>query len=202
MSNERKIIIVLLGFIFASCSPRTQETLIEREQAIGQNEAGGLFAEAKMISEIENWKDDPGKIVFLYVNFPPMSDNILVLQCKGVPVSSTESLEPNEGAPWNTGYSYWKVPVDGTDVATNEMAGRDGTFGEPVQYRQCLTVDGIYFDLPAMGVPYIVSSVPYTFAPSTVKRDFEGEARLLVAEEIIRRGGCVNNETLVEIPCP
>jgi hypothetical protein len=82
------------------------------------------------------------------------------------------------------------------------MTGRDGTFGDPVQYRQCMTVDGTYIDISNIGVPYLVSSVPYTFKPSTVKRDFESEARILKAEQIIRAGGCVNPETLLEQACP
>lgn len=199
-----KTIIIALAalFILIGCAS-TQGTVQQRNEAIGQPSAASNFAEAKQIADIETWKDDPGKIVLLYVNFPPNSDNIITVQCKGVPASSTESLEPNQGRPygWAEG-TGWRVPIDGTDTSTTEMAGRDGTFGDPVHFRQCLTVDGTYIDIPAYGVPYLVSSAPYTFKPTTTKRDFEAEARLLKAEEIIRRGGCVNNETLVEMPCP
>lgn len=197
-----RFIICFLSIILVSCAS-TQATVEQRNQAIGQPATASNFAEAKQISEIEQWKDDPGKIVILYVNFPPNSDNVLIVQCRGVPASSTESLEPNEGTPYGAFESgAWRVPIDGVDTATREMAGRDGTFGDPVHFRQCLTVDGSYIDIPAYGVPYLVSSVPYTFKPTTVKRDFEAEARLLKAEEIIKRGGCVNAETLLEEPCP
>lgn len=194
--------VMLLGLALGGCST-TQQSVQDRDAALGRAEGGAPsnYYEARQMQEIEAWKDDPGKIVHLYVNFPPGTDNILALQCKGVPGSSTESLEPNHGKPWN-GSGAWRVPIDGVDVATDEMTGRDGTFGDPVEYRQCMTVDGQYIDFPAIGVPYLVSSGLYTFPPSTVKRDFEAEARLLKAEEIIKRGGCVDNETLQEIVCP
>lgn len=194
-------ILIIMMILLTGCGA-VQQTIAEREAVLGQTDVSSNFAEAKQISDIEKWKDDAGKIVFWYVNFPPNSDNVLVLQCKGVPASSTESLEPNIGIPWTNTSTGWRVPVDGYDVNTSEMAGRDGSFGDPVPYRQCMTVDGQYHDIPAMGVPYLTSSALYSFPPSTVKRDFESEARLLVAESIIRRGGCVNPETLEEIECP
>ena len=191
-----------LVLVLSACTP-TQERIRERDVALGRQSTSenSNFQEALQIQDIEEWKDQPGKIVMWYVNFPPGSDNVIPLQCKGVPVSSTESLEPNIGIPYSSGSSKWRVPIDGVDTLTEEMAGRDGTYGDPVPYRQCFTVDGQYFDLPAMGVPYIVSSAVLSFPPSTVKRDFEAEVRLLQAEEIIKRGGCVDAETLVEIKC-
>lgn len=123
------------------------------------------------------------------------------VQCKGVPASSTESLEPNEGHPIGSGAASWRIQLDGQDVGTVEMAGRDGTFGDPVHFRQCMTVEGNYIDWPVYGVLVLVTSQSYTFPPATVQRDFETEARLLVAEEILKRGGCINAETLLEIPC-
>ena len=198
-----RVIAALIAMIVLVACGETQGTIQQRQEAIGQPAGASNFAEAKQIADIETWKDDPGKIVLLYVNFPPGSDNIVTVQCRGVPASSTESLEPNGGRPWGWAEGNgWRVPIDGTDVNTTEMAGRDGTFGDPVHFRQCLTVDGTYIDIPAYGVPYLVSSAPYTFKPTTIKRDFEAEARLLKAEEIIRRGGCVNAETLIEQPCP
>lgn len=132
-----------------------------------------------------------------------MTGGLLVppIQCIGVPASSTESLEPNVGRPYRNWSGYWQVPVDGIDIATEELAGRDGTFGDPVHARQCMTVDGHYVDIPAYGLPYLVTSQAYSFPDATVQRDFETEARLLIAEEILNRGGCINPETLIEIEC-
>lgn len=201
MKIKRLFAVTVVMLILSGCGA-VQETIQQREAIIGQRSATSNFAEAKQISDIENWKDDAGKIVFWYVNFPPGSDNILVLQCRGVPASSTESLEPNVGRPYAANGIGWRVPVDGYNVATEEMAGRDGTFGDPVHFRQCMTVDGQYIDIPAYGVPYLTSSAIYSFPPTTVKRDFETEARLLAAESIIRAGGCVSPETLAKIACP
>lgn len=197
---------IVVLFYLAACGTQ-QKAVVDRNAAIGQRTGSSNYFEAKQVDAIEQWKDDPSKIVLMYINFPPGSDNVISVQCQGVPASSTESLEPNGGAPYRDASlggstEYWVVPIDGVDVRTNEMAGRDGTFGEPVPYRQCLTTGGAYIDLPSMGVPYIVSSTAYTFPPSTVKPDFEANARMLAAEQLIRSGKCVNYETLLEIPCP
>jgi hypothetical protein len=64
-----------------------------------------------------------------------------------------------------------------------------------------MTVEGNYIDWPVYGVLVLVTSQSYTFPPATVQRDFETEARLLVAEEVLKRGGCINAETLLEVPC-
>ncbi len=195
------ILLILMAFIVGACS-RTQETIQERNEAIGERPADSNFQEAQQVAEVEDWKDLPGKIVNLYL-INPVTGGLLVpaVQCKGVPNSSTESLEPNSGAPWSALSSAWRVPVDGVDVGTTEMAGKDGTYGEPVPFRYCMSVDGHYYDFPTIGVPYLVSSASYTFPEATVNRDYETEAKLLIAEEILKRGGCINTETLLEIPC-
>lgn len=198
---------MLLVFFITGCG-QVQDTVQERNKAIGVVDKSNYY-EAQQIADIEEWKDVPGKIVFLYI-FPPNIDMVIVVQCKGVPTSSTESLEPNVGAPTNTGNSrsteYYSFVVPDTDggsqsITTNELAGRDGSFGEPVPYRQCMSIDGHYYDLPAMGMPYFVSSVPYTFPQATVQRDIEVEVRLMQAQQIIANGGCVNPETLEKVDC-
>lgn len=195
------LLILAAAVAFSACGA-TPTNVNDRNEAIGGLAEKTNYLEAKQINEIEKWKDQPGKIVTWYIEFPPESGNVLTLQCRGVPTSSTESLEPNIGDPWGS-IDGWRIPNPGDyDIWTQELAGRDGTFGDPVPYRQCFTVDGQYIDVPAIGVPYMVSSGLYTFAPSTVQRDFESEVRLLQAERLIAEGRCVNPETLVEIPCP
>lgn len=193
------LVVLLLTFI-TGCTP--QKTIEERNNVIGIRSATSNFQEAAQISETEDWKDIPNKIVNVYI-INPVTGGLLIspIQCQGVPNSSTESLEPNNGNPWSATQSAWRVPVDGLDVATTELAGRDGTFGDPVHFRSCMGVDGNYYDWPAYGALVIVTSASYTFDDATVKRDFEAEARLLKAEEIIKRGGCIHPETLEEIPC-
>lgn len=194
------VLMLIASLILASCA--TQETISERNDAIGEFNVNSNFEEAKQISDVEKWKDSPGKIVNLYL-INPVTGGLLVppIQCKGVPNSSTESLEPNSGYPRGS-MNAWLVPIDGTDVYTTEMAGRDGTFGDPVDFRYCISVDGNYYDFPSMGLPYLVTSASYTFPSATVSRDYETEAKLLIAEEIIKRGGCIDVQTLQEIPCP
>lgn len=193
------LLVTLLSLIMAGCA--TQETIDKRNEVLGERSADSNFFEAQQINDIEDWKDDPSKIVNVYI-INPVTGGLLIptIQCKGVPASSTESLEPNVGSPSGASTS-WRVPVDGRDIYTQELAGRDGSFGDPVHFRQCMSVDGNYHDWPVYGVLVLVSSSSYTFPDSTVKRDFEAEARLLKAEEIIRKGGCVNVETLEEIAC-
>lgn len=180
----------------------TQATVEERNAVLGERSASSNFFEAQQINAIENWKDDPAKIVFVYV-LNPATGGLLIppVQCQGVPASSTESLEPNDGSSSSAmGYGF-QVPVDGYDIYSFELAGRDGTFGDPVHFRQCMTVEGHYIDFPAYGLPYLVTSQSYTFPDPTIKRDYETEAKLLQAEKIIERGGCIDTETLEEIEC-
>lgn len=199
--------IVLFAFmliavvLLAACG--TNAGLEARNEALGDTERNiteGNFQEAQQIDAVEAWKDQEGKIVNLYI-LNPVTGGLLVdpIQCIGVPNSSTESLEPNRGTRYSG--AFWRVPVDGLDIYTDEIPGKDGTFGDPVHFRYCLGVDGNYFDFPAYSLPYLVTSASFTFEPATVKRDFEGEARLLVAEEILKRGGCIDPTTLVEIDC-
>jgi hypothetical protein len=196
-------VTVLLAATLLLVGCATQETIVERTEILGERPAESNFQEAQQIAAAEDWKDLPGKIVNLYL-INPVTGGLLVppVQCLGVPNSSTESLEPNHGSPRGAlSGSYWLVPIDGVDVLTDELAGKDGTFGEPVAFRYCMSVDGHYYDFPSLGVPYLISSASYTFAEATVNRDYETEAKLLIAEDILNRGGCINVETLQEIPC-
>ncbi len=204
MSKRKVFNYLVISFVLillTACGVQ-QEAVQERNEIIGTNNADGNYFEAQQISDIEKWKDNPDKIVNVYL-INPVTGGLLVppIQCQGVPASSTESLEPNVGIPRGTA-GYWVVPLDGVDVLTDEMAGRDGTFGEPVAFRQCLSIDGNYYDFPALGLPYLVSSASYTFPDATVSRDFETEIRLLQAEQLLKEGKCINPSTLQEIPCP
>lgn len=195
------IVLVLAALVLGGCG-RTQETVEQRNLILGERSAASNFFEAQQINAIENWKDDPAKIVFVYI-LNPATGGLLVppIQCQGVPASSTESLEPNDGGTTSSMEWGFMVPVDGYNIYSNELAGRDGTFGDPVHFRQCMTVEGHYIDFPAYGLPYLVTSQSYTFPDPTIKRDYETEAKLLQAEKIIEQGGCIDVETLEEIEC-
>lgn len=202
----KKLVVLIAVSLFtllslSACSS-TSEVMQERNQVLGERDAASNFLEAQQITTAEDWKDQPGKIVNVYL-LNPVTGGLLIdpIQCMGVPNSSTESLEPNSGYSGNSLSYLWRVPVDGADIYTDEMPGKDGTFGDPVHFRYCMSVDGNYFDFPAYGLPYLVSSASFTFPDATVKRDFEAEARLMIAEEVLKRGGCVDPSTLDEIKC-
>ncbi len=197
-------VLIVLAVLMSSCAVPVNKNIEARNLAMGEVERAvgeGNFQEAKQVLAVENWKDQVGKIVNLYL-IDPVAGGLLVppIQCMGVPNSSTESLEPNTGYASRLEY-LWNTPVDGWDIWTSEIPGKDGTFGDPVAFRYCLGVDGNYYDFPALGIPYLVTSASFTFEPSTVKRDYEAEGRIMIAEEVLRRGGCVDPTTLVEIEC-
>lgn len=191
------ICLVLLG----ACAP-VSEREKAKQVALGDLPDKVNFLEAKQIVAIEQWKDDPGKIVNVYILNPATGGLwIPTIRCVGVPTSSTESIEPNIGSPYvKSSGGRWRVPIDGIDVLTEEMSGRDGTYGDPIAYRQCMDVTGQYHDWSQF-TQVVVSSADYAFSEATVKRDFEAEARLLQAEEILKNGGCIDTETLLEKEC-
>lgn len=169
------------------------------------------YLEAKMMQDIEEWKDTPNKIVILYINFPPFSDNVIPVRCQGVPISSTEDLEPQFGKEYyrgrdNAGQGSARsfiVPVDGVEVVTEELAGRDATFGDSVPSHECLLTDGNYINVVADGsTPHFSSSAFFTFPNTTVERNAEMELRIKRAELMLEQGKCVDYETLEEQPCP
>lgn len=207
----RKFILLLMLFMLSvgvtACGGTVQQSVEDRNRVLGQEGNGGdsNYQEALQIQKVEKWKDQVGKVVNVYL-INTYTGLLLAppIQCQGVPNSSTESLEPNTGVPYtSSSLGGWKVPIDGVDVITQEMAGRDGTYGDPVPFRYCLDVAGAYHDWPAEPgtvFPYITSN-SYTFEPSTIQPDFEAAARIAMMEAILGRGGCVNPETLLEVKC-
>lgn len=196
----RKLVFFIAMMIVLSACETTQNTVAERNATVQKSTTKSNFYEYRQMLEIEEWKDIPGKPVNAYIFIP--NGDVLTVRCKGVPTSSTESNEPNYG--W-TGYtlSYgFNVPQDGADVYTTEQAGRDGTFGEPVPFRQCMSVDGQYYDWSAIGgLPVLITSAAYTFESPTTERDLDTEVKLLQVQTILARGGCVDADTFEEIKC-
>jgi hypothetical protein len=196
--------LVALVVVLAGCGPTTQESVANRqaavEQAVGPTDTRA-YAEAIQMARIEQWKDDEQKIVNWYI-FNAATGNLLIppVRCIGTPISTTEDMEPGSGTPRSSASSYFLVPVDGVDILTQEVAGRDATYGDEVPAWECLTVEGQYIRI-GMFTPNLVSSASFTFPPATVQRDLETEVRLEQAKAIIQRGGCVNAETLIEQPC-
>ncbi len=157
-------------------------------------------AERAQLLAIEEWKDERGASpVFMYVIVPMTGELLFSAICQGVPTSSTESSEPNQAYSSSAlGYGFIAPDDDGRTIFTTEQMGRDGTYGEPVSYRQCMTPDGRYFDVPPSMA--IVSSVPLTFPSAGIEIDLAMEARRMQAEQIQERGGCIGDD-LLERPC-
>jgi hypothetical protein len=205
MHWKRWVGMVVVVAALVGCA-RTQTGVQGARDAISQAVGDGgarAYVEAVMMARIEEWKDDEAKIVNVYF-FNPATGALLInpVRCIGTPVSTSEDLEPGLADPRGAS-SWWVPPLFPGDVGmwTNEVAGRDSTFGDEVPGYECLTVDGQYMRWPAT-FPALVSSASYTFAPPTVQRDLASEIQLEQARAIIQRGGCVNPETLQEQPCP
>lgn len=210
--NRRAVLIVaILTIVFAMiggcASPATQDIVNERNIAIaGISDGVQNFEEAKQIEITEAWKDNPGKTVYVYLFNMALGGLVTApIQCEGVPNSSTESIEPNIGGP-----DYWpnrtsvptdtypfRVPIsDDESVLTFEMSGKDGTYGDPVPFRYCMTKDGQYYDFPANGVPYLISSELIIFPEPRVVEDLPTQIAKERAIYLIQQGKCVDINTL------
>lgn len=201
--------LAMLGLLFvmgiAACST-PQATVGERQDRV-RDQVGSVdpsqqaYMEAVMMARIEQWKDDQAKVVNAYL-FSRATGGLAVppIRCVGTPVATTEDLEPNSGVPRGSS-SYFLVPTDfGVDILTNEIAGRDTTYGDDVPALECLDVGGDYHRWGA-DMDYYVTSRSLAFPPSNVTLSLEEQVRLVQATELIRQGRCVNPETLAEESC-
>ena len=92
---------VLLSVLVTVACSATSATIDNRNKVMGERSAESNFLEAQQVAKVEDWKDTPGKIVNVYIlNTVTGSLWVPPIQCMGVPNSSTESLEPNNGRTW------------------------------------------------------------------------------------------------------
>lgn len=187
------VLILLLGL--AGCMDTPTQTRVSEAQTTIPIPDKTNYYERRQIAEAEAFNDQPAKLVFWYI----LSDDgrlITSFTCKGRPVSSTESMEPNQiyGA-GSTQYGQYgfAVPLEGGITAYSPDAmGTDGTYGDPVPFRFCMTPDGHYVDVPATQ-RYIVSSIPLTFPYPEVRFNEELESKKLQAETAVKAGRCVDS---------
>lgn len=187
---KRLLVIVALASAAFGCAQQ-QGRVDDAIKAVEVPDKSNYF-ERRQIAEAEKLNDRPGKVYWWYIL---AADGRLITSytCVGRPASSTESLEPNATHPYNGSASGWVVPLEGNQRGyTTEMMGLDGTYGEPVPFRYCITPEGHYVDV-AMFQPSIVSSIPLTFPAPTVKFDEQLEAKKLQAEQTIKSGGCIDS---------
>lgn len=199
------LLLVMVLALVAACS-EPQASVGERQDRV-RDQVGvtdprnQAYMEAVMMAKIEQWKDDEAKVVNAYL-FSRATGGLAVppIRCVGTPVATTEDLEPDNGVPRGSS-SYFLVETDfGPDILTNNIAGRDTTFGDDVPALECLDVGGDYHRWGA-DMDYYVTSRSLAFPPSNVGLSLEEQVRLVQATELIRQGRCVNPETLTEEPC-
>ena len=192
-------VIVGLVLIIAGCGTIEQASVQEAIEAVPGVDRS-FFRERMVMAEVEMINDDPSRLFHLYVFNRGTGALRFSVVCKSRPLSSTESLEPNQIYSWSNLEHGVSAPLEGEVQAyTTEAMGRDGTYGDPVAFRMCVTPEGHYVDFPE-DADYIVSSVPLTFPAPESRVDSEQYARQLLAERAIQQGGCIDFNLNV-IPC-
>jgi hypothetical protein len=183
--------LFMLLFVI-SCGPGNQENIDPAAQEAFDNPP----AERQQALDVETWKDNRGGApVFMYV-VNLQGELLLSVTCRGVPGSSTESVEPNEGYAYGysqyNNYGFRTLDDTGRRIYSPEQMGKDGTYGDPVSFRFCMTPEGAYVDVPPSMA--IVSSVPLSFPQAGVSIDAALQARTLEAERAIKEGKCLNDD--------
>lgn len=200
MVTSRRIIGSLIAILFAvflvGCNaPKQQARVDDAIRAVPVQSKTNYF-ERKQISQIEDVTDQLGKIYYVY-HVTMNGDVFDQVMCKGRPTSSTESLEPNElYGRWESSYGQYgfQVPLEGDQVGYSpEAMGRDGTYGEPVAFRQCITTENRYHDFPNQaGLTPLVYDYPRNFDNPRQAFSAELAAKQLIAEQAIAQGKCVD----------
>lgn len=197
-----KLVVVIVGLmvLLAGCRMAKEQSSVQEAIDAVPGVDRSFYRERMVMAEVETINDDPSRLFHLYVFNRGTGALRFSTVCKSRPLSSTESLEPNNIYSYQDLETGLSAPLEGDIQAyTNEAMGRDGTYGEPVAFRMCVTPEGHYVDFPE-NADYIVSSVPLTFPAPESRVDSEQYARQLLAERAIQQGGCIDFNLNV-IPC-
>lgn len=191
------LLVVVVSLLLGACTSETQGRVSDAQNVVEVPEKSNFF-ERWQVAMAETINDMPNRVFFWYV-FSWDGQLMTTMTCVGRPASSTESLEPNRI--WQTAGAgrMFKIELDGGQAAhTDEAMGMDGTYGEPVPFRFCITPEGHYLDVT--GFPSIASTMPLTFSDAQADYDQVLEAKKLLAEQALERGECIDH-LLNVVPC-
>ncbi len=195
MTVKRYSLMIVLMVLMAACNP-PQQRADEAVKAAPVPQSGGPsdFRERKSVIQADLLRNRADVIFFAY---HLADDGQLIDQwtCQGSPVSSTESVEPNNASP----YSYegqgkgWELKLDGGQTGySTEMMGIDGTYGEPAPFLYCITPEG-HYEQWSIFDKVRVTTVPRVYPTRVVRIDTAHAVKLAAAQKILAGGGCVND---------
>ena len=191
--------LALLMMVQSSCTP-TQERADKALQEAPVPESGGKndFRERKSIIQADQLRNR-GYIVFFAYQLADDGQLVDQWTCLGSPVSSTESVEPNNAGHTGTS-SGFRVKLEGDQFGyTSEMMGIDGTYGDPAPFFFCITPGG-HYEQWSIFEKVRVTTIPRSYPERVVRIDEQQVIKVENARRILQNGGCVD-DNLNQIDC-
>jgi hypothetical protein len=156
---------------------------------------GDTFRERQQIFLRDAMSNRADFVLFAY-RLNDAGNPVIQWTCQGLPVSSTESGEPDNvyTVTGSTGNNYGLYLGDdsGTKLYSNEAMGLDGTYGDPVPFLYCITPAGHLKQWNA-NADVDISSVPNVYGNTGQMVDEQQLAKKLIAEQTLRDGGCIDD---------
>lgn len=186
--------LVCMGFVTACAPPQQRASQATTTAPVPESGGANDFRERKSVIQADMLRNRQDAIFFAY---HLADDGQLIDQwnCLGSPVSSTESVEPNNASP----YSYdgtergWEVRLEGNQTGySTEMMGIDGTYGEPAPFLFCITPEG-HYEQWSIFDKVRVTTVPRVYPTRVVRIDTAYATKLAEAQKLLATGKCVND---------
>lgn len=200
---RKHIFLLAAAMTLASCGAPRQERAEKAVLGVPVPESGGPndFRERRSIIQADLLRNRADVLFFAY---HLADDGQLIDQwtCLGSPVSSTESVEPNTSYPVSGGTTYeygWTQQIEGQSARSPEVMGIDGTYGDPAPFFFCITPAGGYEQWSIYDKVRVTTS-PRVYPNRLVKVDTSQVAKIETARQILRGGGCIDDE-LNKIDC-
>lgn len=191
------LLVVFSVVLVASCAPPQQERAEKALDQVPVPTSGGPndFRERKSVIQADLLRNRADMVFFAY---HLAEDGQLIDQwtCMGSPVSSTESVEPNESYPVGSGNTVWtegwQTNLEGISARSPELMGLDGTYGDPAPFFYCITPEG-HYEQWSVYDKVRVTTVPRVYPNRVVRVDTEYATKLAAAQKVLVGGGCVND---------